>query len=175
VALPEKVGAGEEPGGAETAALPVAPPEAAAEPVAGSLGAGAVQAAGGVLEKAIGDGADAERCAPLCDALAHERDWEAQQKQYIFSTPFYTYTGTVTDGSTSVTAMSSVTGLTANPGYFQVTGVGIPQVRGLTHPWIRGAGDGVVGDHLFECYVISEHTTERSRRARACGRRRRCR
>ncbi len=40
--------------------------------VAGSLGAGAVQAAGGVLEKAIGDGADAERCAPLCDALAHE-------------------------------------------------------------------------------------------------------
>jgi two-component system sensor histidine kinase/response regulator len=40
--------------------------------VAGSLGAGAVQAAGGVLEKAIGDGADPERCAPLCDALAHE-------------------------------------------------------------------------------------------------------
>ena len=40
--------------------------------VAGSLGAGAVQAAGGVLEKAIGDGADADRCAPLCDALAHE-------------------------------------------------------------------------------------------------------
>ena len=37
--------------------------------VAGSLGAGAVQAAGGVLEKAIGDGADAERCAPHCDAL----------------------------------------------------------------------------------------------------------
>jgi two-component system sensor histidine kinase/response regulator len=40
--------------------------------VAGSLGAGAVQAAGGVLEKAIGEGADTERCAPLCDALAHE-------------------------------------------------------------------------------------------------------
>ncbi len=40
--------------------------------VAGSLGAGAVQAAGAVLEKAIGDGVDAERCAPLCDALAHE-------------------------------------------------------------------------------------------------------
>jgi HPt (histidine-containing phosphotransfer) domain-containing protein len=40
--------------------------------VAGSLGAGAVQAAGGVLEKAIGDGADAATCAPLCDALAAE-------------------------------------------------------------------------------------------------------
>ena len=40
--------------------------------VAGSLGAGAVQAAGAVLEKAIGDGVDAEQCAPLCDALAHE-------------------------------------------------------------------------------------------------------
>lgn len=40
--------------------------------VAGSLGAAAVQAAGGVLEKAIGDGVDAEGCAPLCDALAHE-------------------------------------------------------------------------------------------------------
>jgi CheY-like chemotaxis protein/HPt (histidine-containing phosphotransfer) domain-containing protein len=40
--------------------------------VAGSLGAGAVQAAGGVLEKAIGDGADADSCAPHCDALAAE-------------------------------------------------------------------------------------------------------
>jgi two-component system sensor histidine kinase/response regulator len=40
--------------------------------VAGSLGAGAVQAAGGVLEKAIGDGADADTCAPHCDALAAE-------------------------------------------------------------------------------------------------------
>jgi signal transduction histidine kinase/CheY-like chemotaxis protein/HPt (histidine-containing phosphotransfer) domain-containing protein len=40
--------------------------------VAGSLGAGAVQAAGGVLEKAIGDGADAATCAPHCDALSAE-------------------------------------------------------------------------------------------------------
>ena len=40
--------------------------------VAGSLGAGAVQAAGGVLEKAIGNGADADACAPHCDALARE-------------------------------------------------------------------------------------------------------
>ena len=61
------------------------------------------------------------------DALAHERDWQQQQVQYIFSTPFYTYTGNVTSGSTSVTGMSSVTGLTTNPNYFQVTGAGIPQ------------------------------------------------
>lgn len=61
------------------------------------------------------------------DALAHEKDWQAQQIQYIFSTPFYTYTGTTTNGSTSVTGMSSIVGLTANPGYFQVTGNGIPQ------------------------------------------------
>ncbi len=61
------------------------------------------------------------------DALAKEKDWQAQQTQYIFATPFYTYTGTVTNGSTTVSAMSSTTGLTANPGYFQVTGAGIPQ------------------------------------------------
>ncbi len=73
------------------------------------------------------------------DALAHERDWQAQQTQYIFSTPFYTYTGTVTNGSTSVTGMSSTTGLTANPGYFQVTGTGIPQ-----DCFITAAGGGTV-------------------------------
>lgn len=61
------------------------------------------------------------------DALAHERDWQAQQIQYIFSAPYYSYTGDVTDGSTSITGMSSVSGLTTNPTYFQVTGTGIPQ------------------------------------------------
>ena len=61
------------------------------------------------------------------DALAHEKDWQAQQIQYIFTAPFYTYTGTTTDGSTSVTAMSSIAGISTNPTYFQVTGTGIPQ------------------------------------------------
>ncbi len=61
------------------------------------------------------------------DALAHEKDWQAQQVQYIFSAPFYTYTGTTTNGSTSVTGMSSIAGISANPTYFQVTGTGIPQ------------------------------------------------
>ena len=73
------------------------------------------------------------------DALAHERDWQAQATQYIFSTPFYTYTGTVTSGSTTISAMSSTTGLTANPGYFQVTGAGIPQ-----DCFITAAGGGTV-------------------------------
>lgn len=73
------------------------------------------------------------------DALAHEKDWQAQQIQYIFNAPFFTYTGTVANGSTSVTAMSSTTGLTANPGYFQVTGVGIPQ-----DCFITAAGGGTV-------------------------------
>ena len=61
------------------------------------------------------------------DALAKEQDWQAQQKQHIFTAPYYTYTGTTTTDSTTVTGMSSVTGLTTNPTYFQVTGVGIPQ------------------------------------------------
>ena len=61
------------------------------------------------------------------DALAHERDWQAQQIQYIFTAATYSYTGDVADGSTSITNMSSVTGLTTNPTYFQVTGEGIPQ------------------------------------------------
>lgn len=66
------------------------------------------------------------------DALAHEKDWQAQQKQHIFSTPTYSYTGTTTDASATVTGMSSVTGLTTNPTYFQVTGVGIPQDTFIT-------------------------------------------
>ena len=57
----------------------------------------------------------------------HTQGWQAQTKQYIFTTPFYSYTGTVTSGSQTVSAMSSVTGLTTNPSYFMVTGTGIPQ------------------------------------------------
>lgn len=61
------------------------------------------------------------------DEIARERDWQAQNTQYIFSAVFYTYTGTTANGSTSVTGMSSVVGLTANPTYFMVSGPGIPQ------------------------------------------------
>lgn len=75
------------------------------------------------------------------DALAHERDWQAQQIQYIFNAPFYTYTGTVSASSNVITGMSSVTGLTANPTYWQVTGAGIPQDCFLT---AADAGAGTV-------------------------------
>ncbi len=61
------------------------------------------------------------------DALAHEKDWQAQQIQYLFTATTYTYTGTTVSGSTSVTSMSSIAGISTNPTYFQVTGVGIPQ------------------------------------------------
>lgn len=66
------------------------------------------------------------------DALAHEKDWQAQQIQYLFSAPYYTYTGTVTSGSTSVTSMSSIVGISTNPTYFMVTGTGIPQACFVT-------------------------------------------
>jgi len=61
------------------------------------------------------------------DEIAHERDWQAQSKQLIFSAVFYTYTGDVTDGSTSITNMSSIVGLSSTPTYFMVSGAGIPQ------------------------------------------------
>jgi len=57
----------------------------------------------------------------------HTQGWQAQAKQYIFTTPFYTYTGDVTSGSTSITNMSSIVGLTTTPTYFMVTGTGVPQ------------------------------------------------
>ena len=63
---------------------------------------------------------------------AHSQGWQALSKQYIFTTPFYSYTGTVTSGSTTVSAMSSTTGLTTTPTYFMVTGTGILQDTFLT-------------------------------------------
>lgn len=71
--------------------------------------------------------------------LQREHDWEQITKEYRFITVFFSYTGTVTSGSTSVTAMSSTTGLTATPTYFQVTGSGIQQDTYLT-----AAGGGTV-------------------------------
>lgn len=59
--------------------------------------------------------------------LGREFQWQQMTKQYIFSAVYYTYTGDTTSGSTSVTNMSSVTGLTTNPTYFMVTGNGISQ------------------------------------------------
>lgn len=61
------------------------------------------------------------------DSLAHERDWMAQQIQYLFTAVYYSYTGTTASGSTSITGMSSIVGISANPTYFMVTGTYIPQ------------------------------------------------
>jgi hypothetical protein len=69
----------------------------------------------------------------------HTQGWEAQDKQYIFTTPFYTYTGDLTNGSTTINNMSSTTGLTSTPTYFMVTGNGVPQDCFLT-----AAGGGTV-------------------------------
>ena len=61
------------------------------------------------------------------DALAHERDWMAQQVQYNFEAVYYQYTGDTTSGSASLTNLSSITGISTNPTYFMVQGTGIPQ------------------------------------------------
>ena len=61
------------------------------------------------------------------DEILREYPWQASLKQHIFQTVFYEYTGDTITGSTSVTNMSSVSGLTTTPTYFQVEGNGIPQ------------------------------------------------
>ncbi len=55
--------------------------------------------------------------------LARQYDWQYLGKEHTFSTVFYQYTGDTTDGSTSLTNMSSITGLSSS---FMVTGTGIP-------------------------------------------------
>ena len=50
--------------------------------------------------------------------------WQQIVKEYRTTTVFYTYTGTTTSGSTSITGMSSIVGLDSK---FMVTGTGINQ------------------------------------------------
>lgn len=56
--------------------------------------------------------------------LQREYQWQATTVEYQFTTPFYSYTGTGTNGSNTLTGMSSVANLTTD---FMVTGTGIPQ------------------------------------------------
>src|SRR3990167_30827 len=74
---------------------------------------------------------DVVQTLALCSSggadMAREYDWQALTTQYIFEAVFYTYTGTVTSGSTTLSALSSTTGLTTNPTYFMVTGTGVLQ------------------------------------------------
>lgn len=57
----------------------------------------------------------------------HTQGWQALQKQNLFTAVYYTYTGTLTNGSAVITALSSTTGLTANPTYFMPVGTGVLQ------------------------------------------------
>jgi hypothetical protein len=60
------------------------------------------------------------------DELSRDHNWQALWKQNIFTSAFYSYTGTTTSGSTTLSVLSSTTGLTTNPTYFMVAGTGIP-------------------------------------------------
>ena len=71
--------------------------------------------------------------------LMRKHEWQALTAEYRFTTVYYTYTGDVTNGSTTVSSMSSTTGLTTNPSYFQIVGTGIQQDTYLT-----AAGGGTV-------------------------------
>lgn len=61
------------------------------------------------------------------DELAREHQWQAGSTQYNFTAVYYQYTGTLTSGSTTISSLSSTTGLTSNPTYFMSTGTGIDQ------------------------------------------------
>ena len=74
--------------------------------------------------------ADAAQLRYLINAVGQEirrqMQWQAATVAYTFTTPFYTYTATTADDSTTLSVLSSTTGLTTDPTYFQVTGAGIP-------------------------------------------------
>lgn len=59
--------------------------------------------------------------------LTREHDWNRQDIIYNFPTVYYQYTATTVSGSTTISAMSSTTGLTTSPTYFSVMGTGIAQ------------------------------------------------
>ncbi len=63
--------------------------------------------------------------------VSREFEWQYLNKEYRFTTVFYSYTGTLTNGSTSITAMSSIVGLTSDS-TFMVSGTGINQDTYLT-------------------------------------------
>ena len=63
------------------------------------------------------------------DTLSTERDWQVLASEYRFETVYYTYTGNVTNGSTTITNLSSVVGFSTD---FMATGTGIQQDSFLT-------------------------------------------
>lgn len=63
------------------------------------------------------------------DTLSTERDWQVLASEYRFETVYYTYTGDVTNGSTTISNLSSVVGLSTD---FMCSGTGIQQDSFLT-------------------------------------------
>lgn len=63
------------------------------------------------------------------DILSTERDWQVLASEYRFETVYYTYTGDVTEGSTTLSNLSSVVGLSTD---FMAAGTGIQQDSFLT-------------------------------------------
>jgi hypothetical protein len=64
--------------------------------------------------------------------LIRKYEWQFSTVAYRFNAVFYTYTGTLTEDSSTITALSSTTGLTTNPTYFMVVGDGVNQDTYLT-------------------------------------------
>lgn len=58
------------------------------------------------------------------DTLSTERDWQVLASEHRFTTVYYTYTGDVTAGSTTLSNLSSVVGLSTD---FMAVGEGIMQ------------------------------------------------
>lgn len=58
------------------------------------------------------------------DELAREYQWQALSTQYLFSAQTYSYTGTTTDGSATLTGMSSIIGLDET---YMCVGTYVPQ------------------------------------------------
>ena len=76
--------------------------------------------------------------------MVREHDWQGLQTEYLFSTVFFEYTGTTTVDSTTLSALSSTTGLTTNPTRFTVTGTGIRSDSNLVSV-NAGAATAVIG------------------------------
>lgn len=81
----------------------------------------------------------------LGNDILRDYEWQGTDKLHTFSTVFYEYTGTTANGSTTISALSSTTGITTNPTYFTVSGIGINQNTTLVSV-NAGAGTCVISE-----------------------------
>lgn len=80
----------------------------------------------------------------LGNDLVKEHNWQVLQTEYLFSTVSYAYTGDTSNGSTTLSTLSSTTGITTNPTYFTVTGTGLQTDSNLVSV-NAGAATAVIG------------------------------